>query len=808
MLRIAPLLVVCLFTPLVANAQEIAHSTNSTNALLEITIPPRFGLNPSTRISGATYEWRTFPGAEAPDSVRWALVSLEPFPWSFDDFEQNIQATFATLSWSPWAAYDPPSAGTSWTSPITNYGNYEFLIQSKDSEGNLDVDFTLDRNMRRVQVGAITSGPLLSVSGPYVDFVQTNVTSTPPVMLELTAGAPIPLCWSASADAYGMVVTGYRYGWDITDFDDDSQWEIQFTPFVGNSACSGVTLPPASQHAGKVSNPELLASPSGLHTFYVEAIDYDGHRSRQPVEIMFWPPESQVHSWSRRSGDAAAQFCADLALDAGGNVFATGYFAGTMSLGGRNLTSAGGEDIYIAKYNSFGTHVWSKRVGDSNTIQEARSVATDAAGDVFVCGNFSGTLNFGGANLAGTTDFFLAKLDGDGNHLWSKAFNGTGSQFAKSLACDAAGNSVIVGSFGSGSVSLGGSLLTPTSVIGGFGSDGTHMWSKSLGPGNCNVFDVAFDNAGQVLIAGQFLGSVNFGAGTEVTSSFEAFLLCLGAADGSYHWLKRSGDFGGVATIAAVTTFNSQSIVLGNFTGSVNLGGGVLTGLGSNNLFLARFDPTGAHMWSRAVDGNAFGNSIACYHNEITVTGSFGGALDFGGNNMTSASGSVFLARLHGDGSHIRSQQFGNAAQTTGRSVVAGLAGEFVGGEFQNSIDFGNGVLTSAGVRDIFIAHPWTETPSGIRDTPVSAQLHLRCFPNPFNPNTTIEYDVPRNGRSTLAIYDVRGARVRDLPVAPGRHSVVWDGRNRLGAAVGSGVYFVRLANGATVRSLKVVLLK
>ena len=83
--------------------------------------------------------------------------------------------------------------------------------------------------------------------------------------------------------------------------------------------------------------------------------------------------------------------------------------------------------------------------------------------------------------------------------------------------------------------------------------------------------------------------------------------------------------------------------------------------------------------------------------------------------------------------------------------------------------------------------------------------------PNPFNPVTTIAYDLPRDGRVRLTIYDVRGAPVKDLVNAPepaGRHSTTWDGRNQRGEPVASGVYFYRLTVGDFVQTKKMVLLK
>lgn len=83
--------------------------------------------------------------------------------------------------------------------------------------------------------------------------------------------------------------------------------------------------------------------------------------------------------------------------------------------------------------------------------------------------------------------------------------------------------------------------------------------------------------------------------------------------------------------------------------------------------------------------------------------------------------------------------------------------------------------------------------------------------PNPFNPSTTIRYDLSRHARVTLAVYDVRGKRVRtlvDADEAPGQHQVDWDAHDSAGRRVASGVYFYRLHAGGEVQTRRMVLLK
>jgi hypothetical protein len=102
---------------------------------------------------------------------------------------------------------------------------------------------------------------------------------------------------------------------------------------------------------------------------------------------------------------------------------------------------------------------------------------------------------------------------------------------------------------------------------------------------------------------------------------------------------------------------------------------------------------------------------------------------------------------------------------------------------------------------------------TGVGDGGKSRALALgQNVPNPFNPTTSISYDVPTGGtRVSLRVYDAAGRLVRTLvdeQRPAGSHVVTWDGRNAAGAAVSSGVYFYQMVSGSFTESRRMVLLK
>lgn len=105
-------------------------------------------------------------------------------------------------------------------------------------------------------------------------------------------------------------------------------------------------------------------------------------------------------------------------------------------------------------------------------------------------------------------------------------------------------------------------------------------------------------------------------------------------------------------------------------------------------------------------------------------------------------------------------------------------------------------------------------TPTDVPDPPSRAPASLRVAsvePNPFNPRTTIAFEIPRDMRGRLVVHDVRGREIavlRDGALTAGRHDVVWDGRDANERPVASGVYFVRLVGDAQQDVRKMVLVR
>jgi Domain of unknown function (DUF4347) len=153
--------------------------------------------------------------------------------------------------------------------------------------------------------------------------------------------------------------------------------------------------------------------------------------------------------WAKGIGGSLFDAATDIALDATGNIYTTGYFYGTVDFDPGssvvNLTSAGSEDIFINKLDANGNYLWAKGLG-SSTTDKGFAISVDTNGNVYTAGSFYFAADFdpgaGVATLtsAGNSDGFISKLDTDGKYLWAKRVGGQDADSITDLVLDSQKN--------------------------------------------------------------------------------------------------------------------------------------------------------------------------------------------------------------------------------------------------------------------------------------------------------------------------------------------------------------------------------
>jgi len=229
--------------------------------------------------------------------------------------------------------------------------------------------------------------------------------------------------------------------------------------------------------------------------------------------------------WSKAFGGAGEDNAAGIAVDAAGNLLFAGYLAQLADFGGPCGSLQGG---FVAKLDADGECVWVKRFGDaahSNDIAVDGSGDVLLTG-IFQGTIDFGNHPITASNQADTYDVFVAKLDPMGQHLWSKGFGDAANQTGHSVAIDGSGNALFMGTF-MGTIDVGGGpFVNPIDpATGNYNASylmkldpmGQHLWSKGfMGATLTSTVTsgaVAVDGEGASFITGYLIGTVDFGAG-------------------------------------------------------------------------------------------------------------------------------------------------------------------------------------------------------------------------------------------------------------------------------------------------------
>ncbi|WP_338868826.1 DUF7594 domain-containing protein [Myxococcus stipitatus] len=387
------------------------------------------------------------------------------------------------------------------------------------------------------------------------------------------------------------------------------------------------------------------------------------------------------HEWSRGfAQESAVMTVAEVAMTAGGRIVMGGSYTGTPDLGTGPLPSAAGSTIpamFIAGFSTDGTTVWSK--GFVATLEQggvtrrvpvtARSVATDAQGSLFVTGSFHGTLNLGGGALeAGplsrdprkpTRGMFLARFSSEGTHLWSKAFPGLGGGFTQGarVATDRAGN-VAVGGVASGdgeNEKVLGARYAETPFIARFSPEGALYWARALDFARGEVLGLTTLWDGAVAFSGWFWPAFYFRSGAVLNhrraddplGRIPGGMLGVIESWGEDRWARAIGNGRHERALRLVGAGEYAIVVLGDFRGGADLGGGFISTGG--NGFVATYDSgRGGHTWSRALPEGMEPTLLGLtWSGVVRVGGSFSGTVRLRDVTHSSSGGSdVMLLNL------------------------------------------------------------------------------------------------------------------------------------------------------------------
>jgi hypothetical protein len=520
------------------------------------------------------------------------------------------------------------------------------------------------------------------------------------------------------------------------------------------------------------------------------------------------------YSWHASAGGYFTDEARSIAVDASGNTYVAGVFAGTVDFdpgpGTTSIACNGGWDFYILKLDPSGNLLWVKDFGSNSSIydEEATDLVIDADNNIYITGSFRGQIDFdpgpgvhnmsaGGGLGYGSEELFILKLTGNGDFVWSHC-PGT-DMYTRGTSITVDNGFVYTTGYFSGNMdlSMGAGTQMVSTVDGNdifilkMDTAGNVVWGKAIG-GNDDQQSRGIDvYGGDVFITGEFKDTVDFdpGAGTFILSgnvSFDAdnAFICKYSSAGNLTWAKQIGD-NPYANVKGsnITIDNSGNIYLtGNHFGAVDFDPGAAIDIDtsfSKSIYAIKLDNNGNLVWHTSVDGYSNNSINTAYSialdgtNNIYLTGTFRDSIDTDGGIaihklICTGESDIFMVKLDANGNHVWGEKLGgnNSVYDADAGYDLQVVGNeiYFAGTYADIIDcdpgFGTVNATTVGWSDLLIIK-FGQNNTGINEysgSPVS----LLLYPNPAQNFTYLQIKGISNADEALMqIMDITGKIVQ-----------------------------------------------
>lgn len=492
--------------------------------------------------------------------------------------------------------------------------------------------------------------------------------------------------------------------------------------------------------------------------------------------------------------------------------------------------------FYIASYTDNGTLRWLRTMGGNGTSIDMDAFTTDPNGNVYASGYFFGTIDFDGTaatdihtSAAGAFDIFLTKYDSAGNYQFTLTFPGTSFfNLGKGITTDTAGNIYFCGYF-SGDVDFdptaSQALLNGTGFkdifIAKYSSTGLLQWVKQIGnTDDQTAFDIAVSVSGNLYITGSFEGTLDFNPGSGVNNfssqgNSDIFILKLDNA-GNYIWNKRIGDTdideGHQLTLGA----NDEIYITGFFGWTTDFDPGPalspLTSAGSDDIFILKMDTMGNFKWARSIGSSNLDEGVdirTLTNGDVYTYILFRDAADVDpGNGVNVFSPSITgysdlaIVCLDSLGTYKWAEQIGGDFNEYGGKMEITSGGTiWVSGDFFSpTIILGSHVIANAdqfgNSNDIFFARLGGSSTQGI--TPITDEFDYTIFPNPTRSEIYIK-GIPSGKKVSITLRDFTGKSVKEI-VSTGCESLTIPLTN-----FSSGMYLMEIRQSNAIKQVKVI---
>lgn len=520
--------------------------------------------------------------------------------------------------------------------------------------------------------------------------------------------------------------------------------------------------------------------------------------------------------------DSLSEMAFGVAADRFGNSYVTGTYQGTLTLGGKTITSNQlNTDIFLAKYNSKGNVVWAKSYGanDANSHHAwyedyVDDVITDSLGNVYMLGevNCSADIIFGSIKLLNsqTPDYknvFVAKFDSAGSCKWITINNTNPNAHPTKMAIDKNNHISIIGGAYGGEIFGKDTLKHSGTYIATFDANGKELWAKSY---YANINDIAYDKNNNLYCTGS-TSQTSFDNRTLTINGPSDFFVAKIDNKGNLLWVKNCGSDSVLNRGYALACVDTSVVAFGGGTGFSRNNKTIAFGntqLNSCQLYVVAYNSTGSVLWAENINltpGYTYNESSSYQYQrvlsnkskEIYLVFPFSGETTVNKSTIFSGGLSTAIIKLKQDGTPVwamQSNTLSYSSLSTGASILDSCL--YLSGYYTGSFTLGDNKLTSNNYyiynTDFFWAKINTTDVSSSKLNEVAFSKELSVYPNPASDVLNLVAKDEHLVNSKYVITDLTGkiystGKIQSL-------------NNEINvASFPAGIYFINITNGNNI---------
>lgn len=383
--------------------------------------------------------------------------------------------------------------------------------------------------------------------------------------------------------------------------------------------------------------------------------------------------------WTRLAGSSGTDRGYGVTVDSTGSVYVCGQAMGPVN----GQSSVGGTDIFLIKYASNGTALWTRIVGTS-LDEYGYGVAVDtSSGFVYVTGQAAAAIH-GQTYAGGTSDIILLKYASNGTRVWTRQAGTSEFDIGYGVAVDATSGAVYVCGTTAGSVNGETNVGSTNDIVTARAQCSGPGWQALLPLTMAMEWPWTHYLVPCMCVTGVVQAALN---GQTYTGGINDIVLLKYASNGTILWTRMAGSSSSdTGRAVAVDTTSGSIYVTGIAQGSVN--GQVWAG--SNDIVLLKYASNGTILWTRMAGSTAgdFGRgvSVDSITGSVYVTGYAAASLH---GQPYSDSDDVFLMKFAGNGTRMWTRMAGSVGSDIGYAVAIASGSDtvYVAGQTPSGLD-------------------------------------------------------------------------------------------------------------------------